>query len=122
MASASLPHQGRFAPLRGAREERASLTRQPVRHPVKLQGRDEEQGFSGPNKEQGLKEEGAFIPSRSYALSAGLQVEPSQTVGIHQAKAASPQRNWPPISDTDYPSLGSVPLILPQPLKTIDNF
>lgn len=56
MASASLPHQGRFAPLRGAREERASLTRQPVRHPLELQGRDEEQGFFGPNKEQGLED------------------------------------------------------------------
>ena len=56
VASASLPHQGRFAPLRGAREERASLTRQPVRHLVELQGRDEEQGFYGPNKEHGERE------------------------------------------------------------------
>ena len=70
MASVSQPHQGRFAPLRGARKERASLTRQPVRHPLELQGRDEEQGFPGPNKEQGLEREGKRIPSRSPALSA----------------------------------------------------
>ena len=42
------------ASRRYAVPKRASLTRQPVRHRVKLQGRDEEQGFSGPNKEHGL--------------------------------------------------------------------
>ena len=45
VAPFSRPHQGRFAPLRGAL--RASLTRPPARRCGELQGRDEEQGFSG---------------------------------------------------------------------------
>lgn len=32
----------------------ASLTRQPVRHLLEMQGRDEERAFSGPNKERSL--------------------------------------------------------------------
>lgn len=93
MASASLPHQGRFAPLRGAQEGILDPSARPP--PCEIAGTGRGTGFSGPNKEHGLaaaeSRAGAAVPPLSACLSGWTSARDTTASKRPETKAASPE-------------------------------